>query len=53
MSEPRSSLRPSDIFVGYAVAWARVQGMTADLPNVQAYAERILAGPLCPYRSIG
>lgn len=26
----------TDIFVGYAVAWARVQGMTADLPNVAA-----------------
>ena len=43
----------TDIFVGYTVAWARAQGMTADLPNVAAYAERILARPLCPYRDIG
>jgi glutathione S-transferase len=43
----------TDIFVGYAVVWARVQGMTADLPNVTAYAERILARPLCPYGAMG
>lgn len=43
----------TDIFVGYAVVWARVQRMTADLPNVTAYAERILARPLCPYGAMG
>jgi glutathione S-transferase len=43
----------TDIFVGYAVMWARVQGLTADLPNVTAYAERILARPLCPYGALG
>jgi len=43
----------TDIFVGYAVIWARVQGMTAELPNVTAYAERILARPLCPYGAMG
>lgn len=43
----------TDIFVGYAVVWARVQGMTADLPNVMAYAERLLARPLCPYGAMG
>jgi glutathione S-transferase len=43
----------TDIFVSYAVVWARAQGMTADLPNVTAYAERILARALCPYRAIG
>jgi glutathione S-transferase len=43
----------TDIFVGYAVVWARVQGMTADLPNVTAYAERILARSLCPYGEMG
>jgi glutathione S-transferase len=43
----------TDIFVGYAVVWARVQGMTADLPNITAYAERILARPLCPYGAMG
>lgn len=42
----------TDIFVGYAVCWARVQGMTADLPNLAAYAERILARPLCPYGAL-
>jgi glutathione S-transferase len=43
----------TDIFVGYAVTWARVQGLTAHLPNVTAYAERILARPLCPYGALG
>lgn len=43
----------TDIFVGYAIAWARVQGLTAGLPNVTAYAERILARPLCPYGALG
>ena len=43
----------TDIFVGYAVVWAHVQGMTADLSNVAAYAERILARPLCPYGALG
>jgi glutathione S-transferase len=43
----------TDIFVGYAVMWARAQGLTADLPNVTAYAERILARPLCTYREMG
>lgn len=43
----------TDIFVGYAVAWARIQDLTADLPNVTAYAERLLARPLCPYREMG
>ena len=43
----------TDIFVGYTVIWARVQGLTADLPNVTAYAERILARPRCPYGALG
>jgi glutathione S-transferase len=43
----------TDIFVGYAVIWARVQGMTAELASVTAYAERILARPLCPYGAMG
>lgn len=43
----------TDIFVGYAVVWARAEGMTADLPEVTAYAERILARPLCPYGALG
>jgi glutathione S-transferase len=43
----------TDIFVGYAVIWARFRALTADLPNVAAYAERILARPLCPYGALG
>jgi glutathione S-transferase len=43
----------TDIFVGYAVVWARVQGMTGELASVTAYAERILARPLCPYGAMG
>lgn len=40
----------TDIFVGYAAWWAHWQGMTADLPNVAAYVERLQARPLCPYQ---
>ena len=43
----------TDIFVSYAMVWARVQGLIADLPNVAAYIERILARPLCPYAALG
>ena len=43
----------TDIFVGYAVVWARAEGLTADLPNVTAYVERILARPLCTYGTLG
>lgn len=43
----------TDIFVGYAVAWAHLQGMIADLPNLTAYGERLLARPLCPYGALG
>lgn len=39
----------TDIFVGYTLAWAHKQGLTADLPDLTAYAERIMARPLCPY----
>jgi len=43
----------TDIFVGYVVAWGHMQGMTADLPNLTAYGERLLARPLCPYGALG
>lgn len=39
----------TDIFVGYVVSWAHMQGLVEGLPNLKAYAERILARPLCPY----
>jgi glutathione S-transferase len=43
----------TDIFVGYAVMWARKQGMTSDMPNVTAYAGAdpgATAVPLCGTR---
>lgn len=40
----------TDIFTGYAVCWAQWQGMTADLPNVTTYVERLQARPLCTYQ---
>jgi glutathione S-transferase len=46
--EDRFSL--TDIFAGYATCWAQWQGMTADLPNVTAYVERLQARPLCTYQ---
>lgn len=39
----------TDIIMGYCVCWAQTLGMTEGLPNVTAYAERILARPACPY----
>ncbi|PZO53784.1 MAG: hypothetical protein DCF16_06120 [Alphaproteobacteria bacterium] len=39
----------TDIIAGFAVAWAYTLGMTEGMRNVSAYAERILARPLCPY----
>lgn len=33
--------------------WGHMQGMTADLPNLAAYGERLLARPLCPYGALG
>ncbi|MDP3748025.1 MAG: glutathione S-transferase family protein [Phenylobacterium sp.] len=43
----------TDIFVGYAVAWGHMQGITADLPHLSAYGERLLARRLCPYGAMG
>lgn len=40
----------TDIFVGYALNWARLKGLTAGLPHVDAYCERLLSMPLCPYQ---
>lgn len=40
----------TDIFTGYAACWAQWQGMTAGLPNLTAYVERLQARPLCPYQ---
>jgi glutathione S-transferase len=39
----------TDIFVGYALNWARLKGLTTHLPNVEAYCERLLSMPLCPF----
>lgn len=46
--EDRFSL--TDISTGYAICWAQWQGMTAELPNVTAYVERLQARPLCTYQ---
>jgi len=40
----------TDIFVGYAINWARLEGLTTHLPNVSAYCARLLDRPLCPYQ---
>ena len=39
----------TDIIVGYSVCWAQTIGFTEGMTNVNAYAERILARPHCPY----
>jgi len=39
----------TDIIMGYDVCWAQILGFTEGLPNVNAYADRILARPACPY----
>jgi hypothetical protein len=36
--------------LGYVTCWAQWQGMTADLPDVTAYVERLQARPLCTYQ---
>jgi glutathione S-transferase len=48
MVEDRFSV--TDIFVGYTAWWGHWQGMTADLPHVAAYVERLQSRPLCTYR---
>jgi glutathione S-transferase len=39
----------TDIIVGYAVCWAQVLGFTEGMTQVNAYADRLLARPHCPY----
>lgn len=39
----------TDIIVSYDVCWAQIIGLTRDFAHLQAYAERILARPHCPY----
>ncbi|MGE0596105.1 MAG: glutathione S-transferase family protein [Hyphomonadaceae bacterium] len=39
----------TDIIVSYDVCWSQILGMTEGMPRVNAYAERILARPHCPY----
>jgi glutathione S-transferase len=39
----------TDIIAGYAVCWAYFLDMTEGLSALNAYAERILARPHCPY----
>ena len=39
----------TDIFVGYALHWAARRELTAGLPHVEAYLDRLLARPHCPY----
>lgn len=39
----------TDIIVGYAINWARRSGETKDLSNLEAYNQRLLDRPLCPY----
>ena len=39
----------TDIIVGFNVCWAQTLGFTEGMPNVNAYAERVLARPHCPY----
>jgi glutathione S-transferase len=40
----------TDIFVGYALNWARLAGLTAQLPNVSSYCDRLLSMSHCPYQ---
>lgn len=39
----------TDIIVSYDVCWAQILGFTEGMANVNAYAERVLARPHCPY----
>jgi len=39
----------TDIIMGYCVCWAQILQLTEGLDNVNAYAERLLARPACPY----
>lgn len=39
----------TDIIAGYSVCWAYFLGLTEGMTTLNAYAERILARPHCPY----
>ena len=39
----------TDIFAGYALHWATRRELTAGLPHLEAYLDRLLARPHCPY----
>lgn len=39
----------TDIIMGYAVGWAYFLGMTKGMTHLNAYVERMLARPHCPY----
>lgn len=39
----------TDIIVGFAANWARRSGHTETFPNLNAYTERLLKRPHCPY----
>jgi glutathione S-transferase len=39
----------TDIIVGYDIAWAQALELTGDFPNINAYADRLLARSACPY----
>lgn len=45
----RDTFSVTDIIVGYDACWAQMLGYADELPNVSAYAERMLARPHCPY----
>jgi glutathione S-transferase len=42
----------TDIIMGYVVCWAQMLKFTEGLDHVNAYAERILARPACPYAAM-
>ncbi|HRP09771.1 MAG TPA: glutathione S-transferase family protein [Terricaulis sp.] len=42
----------TDIIVGYALCWAHILGFTKDMAHASAYADRLLARPLCPYAAM-
>lgn len=39
----------TDVIAGYAVCWSYFLRLTDGMPAINAYAERILARPHCPY----
>jgi glutathione S-transferase len=37
----------ADINIGYCLNWGRCAGLTSDLPNVNAYLDRLNERPAC------